>query len=250
MLPQQFNNDSLGYLLEQAVHIAEEKPAYQEQWLLSVGGYLVDLYKLEDFTVMAQNKALYTVNKAWEGLSRDATHKWQYDFLTWAKAFTKRRGVDPADETIENKITVYRDWVAEPIIKFPEFVAIDERDGAGRETGNIIKIEFDPEKCDYSKLLQARRAAKEGVLSDEAWSILLDPYKTVKQLQRAMGQTQDRDPSDLKFYQQEGIIIAEKLGHRVEVLAPIFDNIADPLFKEAVAHAYGVLGITIPAELR
>lgn len=249
MLPQPLHNPQLGQLLEQAYDIAEERADYQLQWLQTVGDCLNNLYGAENFIVTAQNRVLYTVNKVWEALSRDATYKWDYDFMIWAKKYTQRRGKLPADETIHNKITVHRDWVAECVIELPETVSIPERDESGKPTGNIIKIPFNAEECDYSKLLQARATAKDGALTAEAWSVLMDPYQTVNQLQKAMGKTKAQEEGDLKFYEQDGIIVAEKYGHRVEILMPIFEHLRDPLFKEAVAHVYGTLGITIPSEL-
>lgn len=241
-------------LLGQVETITELEPKTQEIWLLALGHVLMDWESLTDMTIQMENRILYTAASVWNGLSKDATYKWEWDFYTWAKAFTKRRGKDPAKETIDNRITVYRDWIALETIEYPHEVDMPERDEAGRPTGQIIKVDFDPAQCDYSKLLVARGTAKRGEMTPQSWSLLMDPHATVRQLEEsiglgAKGPPQD-DNADLKFIEEGGIIYGVKFGHEVAIMETLFENDTDPLFKEAVGHIYSMMGLEVPFELR
>lgn len=245
--------NDISTLLDKTEYISECSIEEQQDWVMSVGQALMSTYNLEDLTVMTQNKILYNMACVWEDLSKDATYKWEWDFYKWAKAFTKRRGVEPADITIDNKITIYRDWVAQGLIEYPEEVDIPERDEAGRPTGQIIKIPFDPNLCDYSKLLVSRGTARKGEMTDQAWSLLMDPYATVRQLEVAMGlgNTPPAPPEDeIEFIEEGGIIYAKKYGHEVAILETLFENTTDPLFKEAVSAVYAKFGLKLPFEVR
>lgn len=245
-------DDSIS-LLSQAETIVDYPPEVQQNWLLSLGGVLMDWENLTDMTIMMQNRILYTAASIWEGLSRDATYKWEWDYYSWAKAFTKRRGKDPAQETIDNRITVYRDWVAQDLIEYPHEVDMPEKDEAGRPTGQIIKMEFDPAQCDYSKLLVARGTARRGEMTPQAWSILADPHATVRQLEEAIGLSKPAAPppeDDLKFVQEGGIIYGVKFGHECPIMETLFENSKDPLFKEAITHIFNMMGLEVPFELK
>lgn len=240
-------------LLGQADDITEYAPEVQQNWLLSLGKVLMDWENLTDMTIQMENRILYTAASIWPGLSKDATYKWEWDFYSWAKAFTKRRGEDPAKETIDNRITVYRDWIALETIEYPQEVDMPERDEAGRPTGNIIKVEFDPAQCDYSKLLVARGTARKGEMTPQAWSLLMDSQATVSQLKEAIGKGKKNPPDDnenLKFVEEGGIIYGVKYGHEVAIMETLFENDTDPLFKEAVSQIYSMMGLEVPFELR
>lgn len=246
-------DDTLS-LLDQAEVIVDYPPEIQQTWLLSLGQILMSWEDLTDMTIMIQNRILYITASVWDKFSKDATYKWEWDYYIWAKAFTKRRGKDPAKETIDNRITVYRDWVALETIEYPNEVDMPERDEAGRPTGQIIKVDFDPAQCDYSKLLVARGTAKRGEMTPQSWSLLMDPHATVRQLEESIGlgskEPPQDDNADLKFIEEGGIIYGVKFGHEVAIMETLFENDTDPLFKEAVGHIYSMMGLEVPFELR
>lgn len=238
----------------------------QQKWLVEVGNNLTKWNDIEDWSIMAQAEILYTVWSLWEsdnnvdGLSlrNEAKSPWEYDYYKWAKSYSKKRALkEPAYETINNKITIYRDWIAEQTIEYPEVVFIPKRNEFGLLVDPNLdndeaweQVSFDPKKIDYGKLLVSRGSARKQKLSPEAWSTLADPYATVHDLKVAIKgdetlKTKD-DKEDFSIYEEEGIIYGYSNGKSVAVLQAIFENSSDELFSKTLCHILTAAGLKVP----
>lgn len=246
--------------------------SYQDQlnWLVDAGKSLQRWNDAEDHSIMAQAEILYTVWSVWEAannpqglsLKDEAKSPWGYDFYKWAKAYSKRRALkEPADETITNKITVYRDFIAEQTIEYPEVVYLPKRDEYGRiinpeliEESDWEVVEFNPKDCDYGKLLVCRGAARRGEMSPEAWSALRDPHATVSELKLAIKGDKEKDKGDsqddFSIYEQDGIIYGCCNGHRVAVLQALLENSGDEVFNRTICHILKAAGLSVPLHYR
>lgn len=235
----------------------------QENWLVEVGNHLKEWERIEDNVVMTQCQILYSVWRIWESgnnpegefLSQEATYRWDYDFYKWAKAYSKRRSLkDPADITIGNKISVYRDWIAESLIEYPDKVYIPKRDKYGHLIDPNLKkdeaweeVEFDPKDCDYSKLLVSRGSARKGEMSPESWSALRDPYSTVAVLKENM--RRDTQEDDFRMVEENGIIYGISKGRKKAIFQVLFENDeGDDLFSRSLCFGLKAMGLHVPLE--
>lgn len=219
----------------------------QLSWLATSGTLLRQWGEIENVSSMVQAKILYTTFTKWELLSHQAKSQWEGDFYKWAKAFTATAGSpsEPAENTINNKITVYRDWTAEPMIEYPDTVVIPERNSQGEVTGEK-KIPFDPGSVGYGKLLIARGTARRGEMTPEAWSVLADPHGTVSQLKQELRLSRSKPPEDnFEVYEHDGMIYAKQNGESIPIFQICFESeYAQPnLFKRGVAYFFKVLGM-------
>ncbi|RJQ27297.1 hypothetical protein C4577_01645 [Candidatus Parcubacteria bacterium] len=257
-------------LVEKSYHITDYPSEVQEDWLKKIGQNLKSVEELEGHLIMLQAKVLYHVWEIWDStnnhegrsLSLEAKAPWQHDFYKWAKAYTKRRATrEPHKTTIDNKIITYKDWKAEGLIEYPEYVFVPKRDDYGQllqpdltkeEAWEAVK--FDPNDCEYGKLSICRVAAKRNQMSPEAWSALRDPYATENDLQGALAgdRTRNRHREDDYFLSfDNGLIYACTVdGCRVDVLQVIYENEGDELFKKALSHILTAAGLPVPLELQ
>lgn len=247
--------------------ITQKSTNEQEQWLTQKGSELKQAENDEDNAILRQAKILYEVWSVWssdhnpqgESLSNEAKWAWNYDFYAWAKAFTKRRaGREPANNTIDNKITIYRDYIAQETIEAPEKVFIPKRDEFGKLVDPLLEdekaweeVEPDFSKCDYGKLLVARGTARTGQMTPDAWSALLDPYASVSTLKEALGQAKKQNDggSNDDFYltEEEGIIFGCSQGKKIPVFQVLFENDdGNELFRRALCHVLKAAGIHVP----
>lgn len=250
-------------LVERAPMISDLSISEQQEWLDCMGNSLKKWDDLSDFAVMGQAKILYTVWSMWDErhneygmvLSKEATGKWDYDFYTWAKSFSKKRVLrEPAEETIDNKITVYRDWVL-GTVPVPSIVFLPKRDAQGNsisteDENTWEQVDFHPEECDYSKLLVARGAAKKGLMTPDAWTALRDPYATVSELKEALngqGTKKHHNPDTFRTWERDGEIYASEEDRTVLIATINFgENDNDPLFKRGVSHLLKASGCKVP----
>lgn len=237
----------------------------QEKWLVQKGNELGQEEDKEDNAVMAQARILYDVWSIWSSdhnptgqcLSNEAKWKWGYDFYKWAKSYTKRRaGREPANITIDNKISVYRDFIKEESIEAPARVLIPKRD----EYGELIDPELEDENaweeiepdfstCDYGKLLVARGAARRGDMKPEAWAALFDPHASVVTLKAALNQVPPSPSIEDTFYlkEEDGIIYACDDATRVPVFQVLFENESEgELFTRGLCHVLRACGLHVP----
>ncbi len=257
-------------LLSKADDVVQRSASEQEKWLLEVSGVLRGWDSLYDLTILQEAKILYTVYSKWEPedgiatgsfLSREVTAKWGYSFHDWACNSTKRRARSQSKITINNKITVYRDWIAERNIEYPKTVYVPKRDVYGEivnpkdafnEQDVWEEIEFHPETCDFSKLLVARGAARAGQMTDLAWTALADPYATVEELKKAIaGEKEEEKEAQLQLFQDSGILYAKEGSTIVGFMSFLFENSEHPLAKKAYLHLMRMLGVDcsdIPCE--
>lgn len=199
----------------------------QLQWLNTMGQSLINKDEIRNITVMEQCEILYYVYRAWttEALSSEAKGHWGYDFYQWAKAFAQRRGKQPANITIDNQIAVYRDYVAEAIVEPPAYVEIPARDPKTNMPieGETQRIEANFKTCDYTKLLIARRAAKQREMTPETWSMLFNPSITTTELTKKIKNIPDNNP-ELSFYERDGILYVRT---QFDAPIPLFEIIDD-----------------------
>jgi hypothetical protein len=216
--------------------------------------------QLENVTTMVQAEILYRVYSLWDaGLSSEVTAQYDHNFYNWAKRI-KSTSKEPAKITIENKITVYRDWVGEKVIDCPDTVHIPCRDDSGKLIDRSlcsedawVEVDFNPAECDYGKLLVARGAARRGEMTPEAWSALADPYATVNELKTAISAerpTPHKTNNGMRLWEEEGIIYARENGDKVAVASLVFDDSGNPLFAKAMAHLLGTLGLEVRMNYR
>lgn len=237
----------------------------QEQWLVQKGIELKTGEDEEDSAVLKQCRILYEVWSIWDAqnnpegecLENSAKWQWSYDFYKWAKSYTKRRaGRFPSNETIDNKITVWRDYIAKEEIEAPEIVYIPRRDEFGKLVDPTLEDENaweaitpDFSKTDHGKLLVARGSARRREMTPEAWSALFDPYASVNTLKEALGQSQKKQPDNNDFYlvEEEGIIYGCQNGTKKAVFQVLFENDeGDDLFHRTLCHVLKAIGCHVP----
>lgn len=246
--------------------ITEKSTKEQEQWLVQKGNELKQGEDEEDSAILKQCKVLYDVWSIWDASNNDngeslenaAKWQWGYDFYTWAKSYTKRRaGKFPAKETIDNKITVWRDYIAKEEIEAPEVVYIPRRDEFGKLVDPLLEDENaweaitpDFTKTDHGKLLVARGTARKGEMTPEAWTAVFDPYASVATLKEALGQSSRKpheDNDDFYLIEEDGIIYGCSNGTRKPVFQVLFENDeGDELFQRTLCHVLKAIGCHVP----
>ena len=208
----------------------------QTKLLDEMGQHLQGWHKVENISVWQQCKILYEVWRVWNNLNTETISHWNYDFYNWAKYFTSQNNTEPAKQTIDNKISVYRDFVAECVIDAPDKVEIPIRDANGNMTGDCIEIEPDFNDCPYSKLLQVRGKARNGEMTNEAWSALFDDGASVRDLQDELNfdkQWKERG-KNFRIYEQDGIIYAYQDGDNVALAHLLVENEDKPLWGKGI----------------
>jgi hypothetical protein len=233
--------------------LAEMNLVEQEHWLAEASSALQSWGKAQDYTVMMEARVLYIVQSSWEHLRKEVTSPWGYEFMKWAKTYTKRGARTPASSTIYNKILVYKDWVAEKNIACPETVFVPKRDSFGELVGPDLieeedweEIPFDPMECDYGKLLVARGCAREGNMNDHAWTALRDEWATVEDLNSSLYEgrvNSKRNGDSFRIYQEGNIVYAEEDEITCAVLEIIPDSFKQAVGCKAVARVKKVLGL-------
>lgn len=239
----------------------------QFDWLRSMGRALSSVQTLEEFSQASEGKILYYVWKNWDSLYAKAKSSWDNNFYNWAFSFSRKRASrEPARITIDNKISVYRDWESdEKTIEHPETVCVTKRDECGRPTDEVVEIKFFPEKIDYSKKLVARGAARDGILTEEAWSVLADPYCTVddlkeeiriakeKKARKTDSITSDDDEKsdivkrsnlDFRFFRQNDLLYVGMNGTVFAFARLLSENNDSPLVNRAINHMLTAIGIS------
>jgi hypothetical protein len=246
--------------------VTEQSAKEQENWLISKGKELEQKETEEDNIIVAQGKVLYEVWSVWDAsnnddkksLTNEAKWAWGYDFYAWAKAYTKRRaGREPAKETIDNKITIYRDYIALQLIEAPAVVYIPKRNEFGKLVDPLLEdenaweeIEPDFANVDYGKMLVARGSARRREMTPDAWSALFDPYASVNTLKEALGHVQKRqheEDNDFYLVEEEGIIYGCCNGTKKAVFQVLFENDeGDDLFHRTLCHVLKAIGVHVP----
>ncbi|MBE3049044.1 hypothetical protein IMZ48_42405 [Candidatus Bathyarchaeota archaeon] len=254
-------------LANRAYEVVDLDPQDQQTWLLNMGNMLLGLGNMGDFTTMSESQVLYTVWKCWEDLSVEVKKKWEGDFYKWAASFTKRRAnKEPAKVTIDNKITVYRDWEAENVIEYPDTVYVPKRDVFGKAADPSlagedawVSVPFDPSQIDFGKKLIARGTAKDGLMTAEAWTAMADPFATVEDLKteikaakRRSGTEEEtnkpdvvmRNGLDFTFFEQNGLLYVGMAGTVVAFARLLSENRDSPLARRAMEHMLSAIGVT------
>ncbi len=238
-------------------NVTEMKSFEQENWLMEIGNNLNYWDRMIDFSWMMEGQILYNVHNLWEGtngysLSYEATSKWQNDFYVWAKSFTKRRAKEPAISTIQNKITVYRDYTI-GLLDIPETVFIPKRDGSGKvidlsNEDGWQEIDTRDNIPDFGKALVARAEIKRGTMSDDAWTILYDPFGTVGELKIAIrgDRINGEKKSDFCLFEAEGLIYCKENDRSIPILEILIDNQEDDLFRKGISHLLKTIGSEVP----
>lgn len=246
--------------------IFDANPEDQKDWLLAVGDTLRGWDYAIDYSTMAQAKLLYSVWTVWENespsqrLHPDATFIWDNDFYKWAKMFTRKRSIEPANITIWNKITVYRDWIAENIIACPDVVYLPVRSENGEIANPKLdkeedweSVEFNPLDVDYGKLLTVRKTARTG-MGCEIWTALADPHVTVEEMKSVIREEKtdggtDKESDDFRLFESEGILYASDGNGVVEGIAMLLLDNNSPLFRRGVLYlmkAAGIRDVALP----
>ncbi len=216
----------------------------QNVLLRNIGKHLLGWQTVENMALMNQAKILYHIYKLWDDISTEAKSEWSYNFYTWAKQFTRRRSVEPAESTIDNKITVYRDYIAEGLIEAPQVIYIPQRDSSGKltsKTDDWITMSPDFEKCDFSKLLIARGIARKGLMTPDAWTALFDPQATVQQLNRELNIAKNKNTlteieDDFRLFEDDGIVYACCNGQTIPICQLNLDDMDNLLWKRGINH--------------
>ena len=246
-------------LVENATILADMDAKTQEQWLADASFALQNWGRAQDYTIMMEAQVLWTVYKAWGSdgdngsLREEVKSPWDYDYYKWARMFTKRGTRRPANITILNKISVYRDWVAERNIDYPDTVFIPKRNVFGELEGPELieeedweEVSFSPMDCDYSKLLIARGGARSGEMNDHAWTVLRDPFATAEDLSTTLKQGRDyvkSDSNEFRIYQDAGMFFAEEDGLACAFLTIVPESLSQKVGRKALARIKKVLGL-------
>jgi hypothetical protein len=236
-------------------------PTAQHAWLCAMGANLGAWHVAKSLATMQEAQILYFVQRVWPDpskpqgtcVSEDSVKVWEGDYYRWARAFTKKQGSEPANVTIANKVSVYRDWVAEGVIDYPEYVSVRKPGINGHGVkGDVWEDKaFDPFEVDYGKLLVARGAARKGDLTPEAWTALADPRGTVQELKNALARGSGRFASldDLRIWQQDGILYATLLGETSAFAMLLNDNIDTVPAQRGTARLLATFGAEMPDDI-
>lgn len=212
----------------------------QKDWLIELGGQLKELDNLKQLSMMCQCKILYWVRKHWDNVDNEVKGFWDYDYYHWASTFTQNDSVNnPASSTIDNKIGVYKDYIAEPCIQVPKTVKVRKTDISGNPVGDGTK-EDDFEEIipnlmwgNYTKLLHAKKPAKEGLMTDDLWSMVFDSTKSVKSF---LKEVKELPTADLRIIEKDGLVIAYNSEGDSAILTIVnFDDYNNPLWREGIA---------------
>ena len=252
-------------ILEEVEGLSDMSAIGQESWLAEASQALRKWGRAQDYTVMMEAQVLYTVHKAWgvddEGgsLRKEVTAPWNYDFYKWARTYTKRGARKPSNITIANKISVFRDWVAEKNISCPDKVDIPKRDSFGELVNEELidpdkdweEVPFNPMDCDYSKLLIARGKARSGEMNVHAWTALRDPFATAEDLTGALRESRDYQKTDsgsFKIYQEAGMLFAEENDVACAFLAIVPEGLSQAVGRKALVRVKKALGLPVGDE--
>lgn len=220
----------------------------QRSWLTTISANLFDLDQIIDMTVMAQCGLLYYAYKNWNFLDRTITSEFNYDFFVWAKRFIKSNSKEPANTTIMNRITVYRDYISpEKDLKVPSMIAIDNN-GSGKTL-----VQFHPEKVDFGKLLVARGAVRRENTDPAIWQALADPKVTVNQLKQVLTDKNavntDLGRRTNQFFYKDGILFIASETEIVGVFQLLTENSGYPAFIKALSYFGRVINVQFPTYL-
>jgi hypothetical protein len=251
-------------LIRKGKNIASFNPQEQHEWLLEVGQTLRSWDDAIDLVALAEAQILYTVHEAWVNgeLTLQATEPWGHDFTKWAKSYTKKRVKETSASIIEQKIGAYRDWVVDKEqMHAPETVFLPKRDESGRllkagapyrEQDCWEEIKFDPKTIDMSKLLLTRGAAREGRMTEYAWSVLADPGSTVMELKDALSpdgkwESQKSPAKGLKIWADStGFLYASRDDVTVAFMAIVPETDGNPVAQQAQEYLFKLLNLNSP----
>lgn len=218
----------------------------QRCWLAGMSNKLFELTQIIDITTMAQCGILYYVYKNWSELDRTILSDWDYDFFKWARQFIKANNREPANITIMNRISVYRDYISpEKNLDLPNIITIDNN-GNGKTI-----IPFNPQDVDYGKLLVARGAIRRGEADTETWQALANPNVTVSELKKVLNDkgilNKGIGRRELQFFYKDGVLFIATENEITGVANLIFDNSTYPAFTKAINHLGRILNVEFPA---
>jgi hypothetical protein len=199
------------------------KPKEQNLWLKTMGNFIEGWIDVSDISIENLSRVLYRVKINWEDISYEAKSDWKYEFYNWAKKYTKKMAMkEKSKETIDNWISVYRDFSEQVTFQIPEKVYIPKRDKEGNvidsnfESDNAwISVELDLSNINFSKKLLARGTIRRNQMTPEAWSLFADPNSSVNKLkQEIISIKNGKKPKDKDYYlfESEGIIFINKNG--------------------------------------
>ena len=223
----------------------------QVDWLKYLGATIQQRDIIINTTTMEQCKVLYYVHCAWIGglIREEVKGFWGLDFYKWAKAFSQRRGKELAQNTIDNRITVYRDYIAEEVIEAPEYIEVQKRDDYGKLiAGKFEKIKPDFKNCDFTKLLNARKIARQGTMTPIAWSMLFDPLTTVEQLKMELKNIVVGHSEDISMYEQDGIVYAKEKACEPVPICFLVDDFQNVTWQKGIQKLLEGVAITPPLE--
>jgi len=229
---------------------AEMTPADQLAWLHQMGQLVEGWEFVSDFSIMTQAKILYHVHNMWDDIENGVAGTWGYDFYGWASQFTKRRAGIQSQQAIHNKITVYRDFVAEPAFLMPKTVTIPARDSHGKrieassDKPTTVEVAFDPMCSDFGKLLRVRGAARRGEATPEVWGAVMDGHVTAREL----GNLLDKDDSGdtpPRLYADESSVLCIMEDTCVPLFSITREFSDHPLWSRGIELAAKRLGVNI-----
>jgi hypothetical protein len=243
--------------------VLSAEPEAQHAWLCAMGASLGAWHKIKVASTMKEAEILYYVSLVWpssdkaECVSADAVLPWDGDYYRWARTFTKKQGREPANITIANKVTVYRDWVAEGNLQYPETVSVPKRDENGHQRENLaeegawVEVPFDPVSLDYGKLLVARGAARREEMTPEAWTALADPYSTVQDLKGALFRdpVRSRRHDGLRIWVSDGIFYATLDAETTAFAMLLNDNMEMVSAQKGTARVLASFGAEMPEDV-
>jgi len=229
---------------------AGELPVSQQSELVEEAGTLLRNWgKVSILSKLQEAEILYNLHRLWFGegrepLSFEVTQKWDNDFYTFVDEFLVREGGAPATVTVNNLISVWRDWTTKSSFsdKFPETVKVT--DGEGK----IVEVPFLPSDSTYSKLLVSRAAVRgSDNVPEEFWSALVDDSVSVSSLKKMVkqikGETENKKDNDFYVFFSEGILFGVEGGEVVGSFNLIEENKDSPLFHKTVDFILRSLGL-------
>jgi len=227
-----------------SLDIISQSTTEQETWLKDIGSLLTQWYELENFALMGQCRILYTVSENWNGLADEATSHWNYNFLQWAKSYTRTNSNEPRESTIQNKIRVYRYWIAEETIEYPRYIEIPATNEYGQETDQKQKVEINPIECNYSKLLIANKKAKAGQMTKEDWQNLVNPTVSTRKFEFELNNSKTIEQvDDFRIYELDGILYAYENGEKAALMMTLMEDSGSDLFNRGLNYIYSTCRI-------
>lgn len=224
----------------------------QRSAMLGIEGSLVDLDENKEVIEVVEASIYHAVKTLWDNktIAQEIRNEYEDDFYKWAVMVSLKGREEVSPVTVQNKIRVYDTWFSEENkIEPPPQVYLPVYD----DTGDYVKeVDFNLADVPFTKLLVSTVPARDGNMSEECWTGLIDPAASVEDLKQEIRKARqidnggdDNDKPESEIWNNHGIIYYSEDGVTTEVAQLLYSE--QPLNKFAINYLLQAFGLEADA---